>query len=217
MKLNMSQICDIVFFDENDYNKKIEIAKALGYNGLIFCTEFGNIDINQYCSLIEKIKNEQNFFCYPAILFFSFSHVKKFLHSKNFLVLLKGGGKSFMEKICKKFGIDIVVNPEFFSVGVAKFFSSNEIYFGLSINEVIKSNSFRNLFFPLKLVKKFKVNLAAFSFAKSYKEMKDWYCIANFLTLFDIEIKDAKLALSNYEKLFFRRSEKFIARGIELV
>ncbi|MCS7123442.1 MAG: hypothetical protein RMJ17_02625 [Candidatus Aenigmarchaeota archaeon] len=212
----MKQICDLVFFNENDYIKKIEFAKELGFNGLIFCIRFGEKEIKEYCSLIEKIENEQNFFCYPAIIFNDFRVVRKFLNAKGFLVIFECKGKRAVEKISKKFGIDIVLT-DFLSVGTAKFFRDNEIFYGLNINSLISLQNLKDLFFHLKLVKKFKVNLAAFSFANSYKEMRDWYCIANFLTLFDLEIKEAKLALCNYEKLFFRRSEKFIARGIELV
>jgi len=214
----MKQIFDVVYFSE-DYKKKIELAKKLGFSGIIFINIFKDKgEIPNYLEKISLISKEENFFCYPAIEFSNVKEMIKFSREKNFLIFFRGTSKNSFRSATKDFGLDVVLVSENLDRVSIVNCKNNEIYIGISFNDFLNfRNRFKTLEEIIKLSRKYEANLLIFSGARSFLEMKNWYALANFLTLFGLEIKDAKNCLSNYDKLFFRRSEKFIAPGIELV
>jgi len=213
------------------------MAKSLGYKGICFTTYYQdkkNINILQV--EIKRIEKQTGI---EILLGFEARNLKelKFLADKRreFDILLARGGDLKLNRVaCETPEVDILTHPEFerndpgLDHVCMKFAKKNNITIEMNFREILISNKktrvkiVQNISRNLKLAKKYKVPIILCSGAISHYELRDPQTIISMACQMEMQLKEAKDAITKIPeniitKIKKRRSEKWIAPGIEVI
>ncbi|RLE39131.1 hypothetical protein DRJ17_01920 [Candidatus Woesearchaeota archaeon] len=214
-----------VVMPNNNEAELVNMAKELGYDSL--------------CFLYEKTVKRRKYDIpvYYGILVEGFDEVRRFRKERD-LIFVKSGDKD--REIIEKSKVDAIFDLEdnklkdrthFRSSGLdhvmARFCHEKEKTVVVNFKTLLAAGLLRRavligrIMQNIRLMRKYGFNMTIVSFAKSVKEMRSAHDFHSLLVSLGMHPSEAKKGMGALERIakknIFRRSERYIAEGVEYV
>ncbi len=212
-------------------------AKMLGYKGICFAEYYENE--NQLKKLENEIRKTSEKIGIKILLGFEARSVKELrflaeIRKKFDVLLVRGGDLKLNREAVETPEVDILTHPEYERLDsgldhiMAKLAAKNDVAIEVNFRQIAlsskatRSKILSNIQNNIKLAKKFNAPIILCSGAISHFELKDPYIMASFATIFGLELKEAKNAISTVpekiiKKIEERKNEKWIMPGVKIV
>jgi len=222
---------------ESSLDQLATTAKLLGYKGICFVEYYkGEEQIKKLQKEIENVKQRIGIEIY---LGFEARNLKELsiLREKRRrfdVLLVRGGDLKLNREACETAEVDILTHPEFERIDsglnhiLVKEAARNNVAIEINFREILissrrtRSMVLKNISTNVMLAKKYRAPIIACSGSLSHWDICDPQCLISFISLFGLELDDAKATVSKVpEKIIKqikeRKSEKWIAPGIKVV